>query len=82
MKDELSEKIMTKFVGLRSKTYNNSIDDGSEDKKAKDNKKVCHKKKVKFEDYKDCLEAAQLDNKINDLRKNKMDNKKTIIQKR
>ena len=40
---------------------------------------MCHKKKVKFEDYKDCLEAAQLDNKINDLRKNKMDNKKTII---
>ena len=40
MKDELGEKIVKKFVGLRAKTYSYLIDDGSENKKAKDTKKV------------------------------------------
>ena len=52
---------MTKFVGLRAKTYSCLIDYGSEDKKIKDTK-VCHKKKTKFEKYRNCLETAQLDN--------------------
>ena len=39
MKDELGGKVITKFVGLRAKTYSSLIDDGSEDKKAKDTKK-------------------------------------------
>ena len=36
MKDELSGKIKTKFVGLKAKTYSYLIDDSSEE--------VCHKK--------------------------------------
>ena len=60
MKDELVGKIMTKFVGLRTKSYSDLIDDGSEDKKAK-----CTKTKLKFENYKSCLQATQLENKIN-----------------
>ena len=42
MKDEL---IIIKLFGLRTKTYNYLINDGSEDKKAK-NTKQCDKKKT------------------------------------
>ena len=34
---------------------------------------MCHKKKRKFENYKDCFEAIQLENKINHPEKNKID---------
>ena len=65
MKDELGRKIMTKFVGLRAKTYSDLIDDGSEGKKAKGTKRCVIKRKLKFENYKNSLEAIQLDNKEN-----------------
>ena len=64
---------MTKFVGLRAKTYSYLRDDGSVDKKAKGTKKCIIKRKVKFENSKNCLEATQLENKINYLEKNKID---------
>ena len=64
MKDELGGKIMTKFVGLRAKTYSYLIDDGSEDKKAKGTKKCVIKRKLKFQDYKNCLKAARIEEKI------------------
>ena len=43
---------------------------------------MCHEKKLKFENYKNCLEATQLDNKINYLEKNKIniDNLKKVIK--
>ena len=35
---------------------------------------MCHeKRKIKFENYKNCLEATQLENKGNHLEKNKTD---------
>ena len=40
MNDELGEKIITKFVGIRTKTYSYLIDDGSENKNAKGTKNV------------------------------------------
>ena len=46
MKHELGGKFMTKFVGLRAKTYSYLIDDSSEDKKGKDRKKRVIKRKL------------------------------------
>ena len=58
---------------LRAKTYSCLIDDSSEDKKAKDTKKCVIKQKLKLENYKNCLEATQHENKINCLEKKKID---------
>ena len=44
MKDGLGGKTMTKFVGLRAKTYSHLIDDGNEDKKRKSQNSVSLKK--------------------------------------
>ena len=68
MKDELGGKIMTKCVGLIAKTYSYLMDDGSENKQQKA-QKLISQKKLKFENYKNCLEATQLDNKIKYLEK-------------
>ena len=56
---------MKEFVELRAKICSHLKDNNDEDKRAKDIKKVCHKKTRKFQDYKNFLEAAQIDNKIN-----------------
>ena len=71
MKDEIDRKIMTKFVGIKAKTYSHLIDDDSEDKKVKC-KKSDIKRKLKFETYKSCLKAPQLDNKTKYLEKIKL----------
>ena len=63
---------MTKFVGLRAKTYSYLVNDGSEDKKARGTKKYVIERKLKFENHKNCLEATELENKINHLEKNKI----------
>ena len=67
------EKSWQNFVRLRAKTYSYLIDDGSEDKNAKGKKKCVIKRKLKFENYKNCFEATQIDNKIKYLEKNKID---------
>ena len=60
-KDELRKKIKIKFFGLRGKTYIYLID---ENEQKSDTKKCLIKIKHKFEIYKNCLEAIQLDNKL------------------
>ena len=40
MKGGLGRKTMTKFVGLRAKSYSHLIDDGNKDKKRKSQKSV------------------------------------------
>ena len=72
IKDELGGKIMAKFVGLRGKSYSNLIDNGGEDKKAKGTKKCVIQRKLKFGNYKICLEATQPDNEIKNIEKNKI----------
>ena len=52
IKDELG------VIGLRTKIYSYLKDDGSDDKKAKCAKKCAIKGKLKFEDYKNCLETT------------------------
>ena len=69
MKDELDRKIMMKFVWLTAKSYSYLIDDSSKDKKAKGTKMGVIKKKLEFENYQKCLEATQLENKIDYLEK-------------
>ena len=63
---------LTKLVGVRAKTYNYLINGGSENKKTKSTKRCVIKRKLKFENYKNCLEATQFENKINYLEKNKI----------
>ena len=70
---ELGGKIMNWFVGLRAKTYSYLIDDGSEGKKLKGTKKCVIKRELKFEEYKNCLEATEFENKINHLKKDELD---------
>ena len=66
------EKTIKEFVGLRAKTYSYLKDNNDEDEKGKGTKKCVIKRKPKFQDYKICLEAAQIENKINNLEKIKL----------
>ena len=54
---------MTELVRLQRKTHSYLKDNNNEDKKAKGTKKCVIKRKLKFQDYKNCLEAAQTENK-------------------
>ena len=71
MKDELGGKTLQIVFGFRAKTYSYLIDDCSDDKIAKGTKNVINRK-LKFENYKNCLESAQLDDKISYIEKNKI----------
>ena len=71
MKDELDEQIMKYLVRLRAKTYLNG--DNDQDQKAKGTKKVFIKRKLQFQDYKNCFEATQIENKTNYLDKTKIE---------
>ena len=77
---------MKELVRLQRKTHSYLKDNNNEDKKAKGTKKCVIKRKLKFQDYKNCLEAAQTENKTNYLEKNvdslKKDKKKFIKNKK
>ena len=54
IKDELGGQIMKEFVGLSAKLYIYLKDNNREKKKEKGTKKCIMKKKLKFQDYKNC----------------------------
>ena len=60
---------MANFVALRPKICSYLTHDNDENKKVKGTKTCGVKRKHKFDDYKHCLEATQLENKINQLEK-------------
>ena len=70
IKDNLGGKLLKEFIGLRAKTFSYLTDDNSEEKKVKGTKKCAIKRKLKFKEYKNCLEATQLENQINHPEKN------------
>ena len=73
MKDELVGKIMKELVALRIKTntYLKKLND--ENKKTKGTKKWCmwNACGIRFQDYKNCLNAAKIDGKLKYLEKKK-----------
>ena len=72
MEDESGGKIIIEFIGLKAKTFSYLIRNGSEYKKEKGIKKCVIKRKLKFENCKNCFEKTQLENKIHYLEKNKV----------
>ena len=60
MKDGLGGKIMTEFVALRLKTYSYLMDDGNNNKKAKETKECVITRIPKVNDYKNCLFKKEL----------------------
>ena len=69
MKDELGVQIMKELVGLKAKTYSYLKKSNDKDKKGKGTKKFIIKRKFKFEDNENCLEKAEIENKINHVEK-------------
>ena len=63
MKNELGGQLVKELFGLRAKTYSYLKDNNDEDKKTECTKKCIVKRKLKFEDYKNCLEEAQIEKK-------------------
>ena len=57
---------------MRAKTYSYLTDKNDGNEKVKDTKKHVIKRKIKFKDYKNCLKTTHLENKINQLEKNKV----------
>ena len=71
MKDELGGKIMKEFVALRAKTYSCLKENNDKGKKASGTKNCIIKRKLKFQDYKNCSNAHKIDERTKYLKKRK-----------
>ena len=65
MNDELGGKLMTVCCIEANNIFSSWTDDSGENKKAKGTRNCAIKIKLKFEDYKHCVEISHLKNKIN-----------------
>ena len=73
MKDGLGRKIMIELAALRPKINSYLTDYNDKGIKTQSTKKYVIKEKLQLKDYKNCLEATQPENKVNQLQKNKVD---------
>ncbi|KAJ8971981.1 hypothetical protein NQ317_010077 [Molorchus minor] len=79
MKDENNGKLMTHFVGLRSKQYTYKVEGGEKcKKKSKSVKSNVVKRKITFKDYLNCLENPQNRRKTGELLLH--EHKQTILE--
>ena len=70
---KIIRQTMKKIVEFIEKTYSYLNDNNDEDRKAKSTKTCVMKRKLKFEDCKNCLQPAQIERKINYLEEKKID---------
>ena len=70
---KIIRQTMKKIVEFIEKTYSYLNDNNDEDRKAKSTKTCIMKRKLKFEDCKNCLQPAQIERKINYLEEKKID---------
>ena len=64
---------MKEFAILRAKTSSYLTDNNDKTKKEKHTEKCAIKRKLKSEGYKNCLETSQLENKLHQQKKSKVD---------
>ena len=70
---KIIRQTMKKIVEFIEKTCSYLNDNNDEDRKAKSTKTCVMKRKLKFEDCKNCLQPAQIERKINYLEEKKID---------
>ena len=70
---KIIRQAMKKIVEFIEKTCRYLNDNNDEDRKAKSTKTCVMKRKLKFEDCKNCLQPAQIERKINYLEEKKID---------
>ena len=71
--DKLEGEIMKKTVRLWSKTFSDLKDNDDDYKKGKGTKRFFVKRKLKFDDCKNCLKASQIENIIICLERKQID---------
>ena len=69
------------WINERRIRWKNRDKIGSDDKNAKDTKKCLMKRKLNLQDYKNYLEAVQLENKKHHLEKIQADSLKELVKK-